>query len=172
MDGPSVLGGTVTYLHLTKVLPEVLEAAPVDVELVDVSSSPLAYFASLERIWGLGEGFATIEHDVVWRPDIEHAFEACEHPWCTFVYSDICHPEPYEDRLGWHPSCREAYRDQLGCTRFRRELVRAVPDAVSAIAEPLRHWARVNEGLGANLRAAGYGHHWHEPVVKHLHSQS
>ena len=145
------------YLHFTQLIPEVVESAPEGTIWVDVSDSPLDYFESLRAIWKLGEGFALLEHDVVSRPDIVRAFNECEHPWCTFEYDNLCHPE-----------CREAYQNQLGCTRFSREIVRAVPRAFE-MPEPERLWQRVNEGLGANLRAAGYGHHWHGPAVLHLH---
>src|ERR1017187_9292652 len=106
------------FLHFSKVVSEVAESAPAGTVWVDVSDSPLAYYESLKRIWGLGEGFALLEHDVVCRPDIVQAFETCEHPWCTFVYDNLC-----------CPGCKEAYNNQLGCTRFSREIVRAVPRA-------------------------------------------
>ena len=145
------------YLHFCKIVPEVAKSAPKDTIWIDVSDSPLAYFESLRAIWELREGFVLLEHDIVCRPDIIEAFESCEHPWCTFVYDNLCHPE-----------CREAYQNQLGCTRFTSEIVRAVPWAFD-MPEPERLWQRVNEGLGADLRAAGFGHHWHEPAVEHLH---
>lgn len=146
------------YLHHTKILPEVVKAAPKATVWVDVSESPLAYWESLQQIWWLGEGFTILEHDIICRPDILRAFQDCPEPWCTFVYSDLCHQE-----------CREAYNNQLGCTRFREECLREVQLAVDDIPDELRGWERVNEGLGGNLRAANYRQHWHEPPVLHLH---
>lgn len=55
----------------------------------------------------------------------------------------------------------------LGCTRFRKELIEAVPDALTSIPEDNWDWHNMCDGVGNNLRAAGYTHHWHTPPVEH-----
>lgn len=153
---PEPRAGTINwYLPYTAVHPRTRDSAPADTTWVDVSCSPIAYWAALGAIWARGETFALLEHDVVCRPDIIAEFEACPEPWCVFPY-DFCHVE-----------CREAWRNMLGCTRFHAELLEAVPDAVSRIPAGARDWHNMCDGLGANLRAAGFTHHWHGPPVEH-----
>lgn len=158
---PVVPRTTVTqfYVHYTGIRPDVAAAAPEGTVWVDVSSGNLAYFESLGDIWAAGEQFATIEHDILVRPDIVEAFEECPEPWCVFGYTEFC-----------HEACMENWRNELGCTRFRAEAMREVPDAVSSIPDgQLRDWHQVCDGLGNNLRAAGLTHHWHRPHAVHDH---
>lgn len=147
------------YVHYTGIRPDVAEAAPSGTVWVDVSGSELSYFESLGHIWDLGESFATIEHDIIVRPDIVEAFEECPEPWCVFGYTEFC-----------HDACMEAWRNELGCTRFRSEVLTKVPDAVGSIPEgSFQDWHNVCDGLGNNLRAAGFSHHWHTPHARHDH---
>jgi hypothetical protein len=125
---------------------------------VDVSSSDLAYYGALYDMWLRGETFAILEHDVVCRPDVIEQFEECPEPWCAFGYADICHPR-----------CMDAWANALGCVRFRKELVSEVPDALSAIPRDGWDWHNLCDGLGANLRAQNFTHHWHWPPVEHHH---
>lgn len=152
-------GSVQFYVHYTGVRAEVVEAAPPGTVWVDVSSSDTAYHEALSNIWERGENFATLEHDIICRPDIVQAFEECPEPWCIYGYADMC-----------HDACREAWANALGCTRFRAELMAKVPDALTSIEPgPLTDWHNVCDGLGNNLRAAGFKHHWHEPHVQHPH---
>ena len=148
--------GAAWHVPYTAVHPETRDAAPSGAAWVDVSLSPVAYYAALLDIWAAGETFAVLEHDVVCRPDVIAGLDACPEPWCLYGYADMCHPE-----------CQEAWRNQLGCTRFRAELIRAVPDAVASIPRDMWDWHNVCDGLGENLRAAGFTHHWHSPPVEH-----
>lgn len=151
--------GTVQwYVPFARVHPDTVAGAPTDAIWVDVSSSPTAYFGMLQEIWARGETFALLEHDVVCRPDVIAAMESRLEPWVSFGYSDICHVE-----------CMEAWRDMLGCTRFRAELLEAVPDAVSSIPAEGRDWHELCNWLGGNLRAAGFSHAWGFPWVEHHH---
>jgi hypothetical protein len=144
------------YVPYTVVRQEVAQAAPLAAVWVDVSPSPNSYFGALHEMWSRGKSFAVLEHDVICRPDVIDEFESCPEPWCIYGYSNMC-----------HRACMEAWRNALGCTRFRSELMRAVPDAVSSIPEDNWDWHNVCDGLGNNLRAAGFQHHWHEPWVDH-----
>ena len=152
------VGDVAWYVPYARVHERTVNGAPRDAVWVDVSRDPLAYHAALAWAWESGESFALLEHDVVCRPDVVAAFEDCPEPWCVFGYSDICHVE-----------CMEAWRNMLGCTRFRAEVLEAVPDAVSSIPEDRRDWHNVCDEVGDRLRAAGFSHHWHFPWVDHHH---
>lgn len=151
--------GAQFYIPYTAVHPLTVEGAPPDAIWCDVSGSDIAYFGAICDWWDRGETFAILEHDVVCRPDIVAAFNECPEPWCLFGYDPYC-------SCG-NPDCREAWRNAIGCTRFRAELMAAVPDAASSIVAELWDWHNVCDGLGNNLRAAGFTHHWHEPPVFH-----
>ena len=174
---PEPHDGLQFYCAYTSVDPRTVAGSPPGAIWVNVSQSNLAYWGALRAWWQKGlttsTGFATFEHDVVIRPDIVEAFENCPEPWCEFPYADICHPH-----------CMESWRNSLGCTRFRAELIAAVPDALDGI--PIANsgvpiatgwdWHNACDGLGNALRAAidpktgkHFTHHWHEPAVEHHH---
>lgn len=137
--------------------PEVVASVPPWAEWADVSADPDAYRRLLVDKWESSDDLMVLEHDVVCRDDVLEQFESCPRPWCVFGYADMCHDE-----------CREAWANMLGCTRFRRELIDAVPDAVTDITEREHQiWTNLCDGIGLNLRAAGFEHHWHRPYVDH-----
>lgn len=136
--------------------PDTTVALPANAEWVYVASSSNAYYAALSRWWADGDTFLVVEHDVVCRPDVIAEAAECPEPWCIWGYDPYCHEE-----------CREAWRNALGCTRFRAELMVAVPDALSSVPPSGWDWHNVCDGLGNNLRAAGFTHHWHGPPVRH-----
>lgn len=157
---PSTLVAPFTfYIPHTARHPETVAAAPSNAIWVDVGQSPIAYFAALLNWWSKAETFVVLEHDVVCRPDVLESFAGCSEPWCLYNYAPEC--------TCGNPDCREAWRNALGCTRFRSELMEAVPDAMSSIPPDNWDWHNVCDGLGNNLRAAGFTHHWHEPAVYH-----
>lgn len=144
-----------TLIAYTSKHPDTLRSAPPDAEWRYVGVSDHDYWRVLGEFWARGEELTTIEHDIVCRPDILDGFASCPQPWCLHSYSN-------------HDAAQaEAWRSALGCTRFRKELVRAVPDAVSSIPEQFRDWRDVCSHIGANIRAAGFTHHWHHPPVVH-----
>lgn len=145
------------------------QAAPPGTIFVDVSGGDTAYWEALRDIWAVGEDFAIIEHDVICRPDTGPEFDHCPELWCSFQYDPICHPE-----------CREAWANQLGCTRFRAEIMAKCPDALTSIPKDRRDWHNLCDEIAGDkiagvpsslrtgsIRAAGFTHHWHEPGVKH-----
>jgi len=147
---------------------ETIAGAPANAEWVDVSRSSTAYWETLCEFWNSGDDLLIIEHDVVCRPDVIEQLEMCPEPWCAFGYSDMCHPE-----------CMEAWANAFGCTRFRKELMAAAPDAVSSIPEGYgRDWHNLCDYVSGMpwlnpemrpqcLRARGFWHHWHYPAVRH-----
>jgi hypothetical protein len=142
----------------TRRQPDVEAALPPDAEWVDVSGSDFDYWRVLCDSWEPSFDLTLCEHDVVWRPDVSEAFDTCPEPWCVF---------PYDDHS---PNDAEAWANMLGCTRFRKELIAAVPDAAHDVEERFRDWHYLCDGLGRILRAAGYTHHWHSPPVHHDHA--
>jgi hypothetical protein len=134
---------------------DTIESVPADTMWIDVSAHDDRYWEVLADLWDAGETWVNIEHDVVCRADVLHDFEPCPEPWCLHAYDN----HSREDA--------EAWRNALGATRFRSELMRAVPDAVTSIPVQHRGWRNVCDGIGNNLRAAGYTHHVHAPAVHH-----
>ena len=138
---------------------------------VDVSASDDSYWSALGEWWARGEDFAIVEHDVVIHSDVVEQFDSCPEPWCVFGYTPICHEK-----------CLEAWANMFGCTRYRSELIAAVPDAVTSIPPERRDWHNLCDELAGNkiagvdqptlrphsLRWAGYTHHWHTPRVRHI----
>ena len=139
--------------------PKTEAGVPEDATWAYVGDDDHAYWRLLCEWWERGESFLVVEHDVICRPDIIESVETCPEPWCCYGYDDIC-----------CPGCMDAWANTLGCTRFRAELIVAVPDAVSSIKRP-EHliWTNVCDGIGTNLRAVGFTHHWHFPAVYHHH---
>lgn len=135
--------------------PETEAGLPDDAEWVDVSGSIYEYWNALRDYWLPQHDLTIIEHDVQARPEIFEEFEACPEPWCVFPYSNHTNADA------------EAWRNMLGCTRFRKELIAAVPDALTNCQPRWRDWHYTCDGIGFNLRAAGFSHHWHGPAVRH-----
>ena len=149
---------------------EVIDSVPPWTIWVDVRGGPDAYWEAFCDIWAEGTDFAIIEHDVVIHADVVRQFAECPEPWCTFGYDNICHPQ-----------CQEAWANQLGCTRFRAEVMAKCPDALTSIPPVQRSWHNLCDHIAGNkihgvdraelrpgsLRAAGFTHHWHSPPVAH-----
>lgn len=145
----------VAYTYQDQRTLDGMNAADQPAIWVDVSGSDFDYWSVLCDFWTPEHDLTIIEHDVVARPDVFTTFEECPEPWCVFPYSN----HSTEDA--------EAWRNMLGCTRFRKELIAEVPDALTGIEERWREWRYTCDGIGANLRAKGFSHHWHGPAVYH-----
>ena len=141
-----------TYRH-----PLTVAAAPPEAEWRNVSASPWSYWEVLCEVWARGESFVTLEHDVLWSEAVRAGLD-CWCSWAVHPYEGFCHIE-----------CMTAWRASLGCTRFTRDLVRAVPDAVSNLEPRKRDWHNLCDGIAENLHTAGFSGHWHFPAVEHHH---
>jgi hypothetical protein len=150
---------------------DTIAGAPEGAEWLFVGDDNEHYWRTMTGVWAKGGDLTIIEHDVVCRPDILATFEACPEPWCVVPYHNTCHPDPWTDAKGIeHPPCYEGWRFMLGCTRFRLDVLPA--DAVSSITNPRhRDWHEMCNGIGENLVAAGFTHHWHHEVPKVHHHQ-
>jgi hypothetical protein len=151
----------VGYTNLRPEVSEALDlyAVPAGHEPVyeDCRASNDRYFEALEHEWRAGADFAVVEHDVVIDERVMAGFQACPEPWCGYGY-DIA----------------VGYRVALGCTRFRAELMAAVPDLLERCMEetqsgvPAKAWYRLDVRIDEVLRRAGYTAHLHMPPVAHL----
>lgn len=122
---------------------------------VDVSGSPYDYWRVMCD-WWQGDDFTIVEHDVAPHSEVFEEFRWCPEPWCYFRYSN----HTVENAHAWHYGI-------LGCTRFRKELIAAVPDAVTSTEERWRDWHYLSNSLGMALREAGYEPHVHGTIDHH-----
>jgi hypothetical protein len=126
----------------------------MDASWIDVSHSPYDYWRALCDWWS--DYFTIIEHDVRANRKVFYEFYLCPEAWCTFRYSNFSD----EDAEAWHYGI-------LGCTRFRREIIDAVPNALIDLEWRFRDWHHVSTGLGKTLREAGFEPHVHGIVDHH-----
>jgi len=132
-----------------------------DVIYHDCSASNEAYHEFLDEHWQIGLDLVVIEHDIVIDERVIPEFQACPKPWCGFGY---------EVGVG--------YGVYLGCTRFRRQLLDAVPDAFDLVQQerqsgvPPKAWYRLDVRLDAVLREHDFEPHLHMPPVRHLNDVS
>ena len=133
---------------------------------------PQAYADELNRVWTLcgmaNVGLMVVEHDVVIRPTVFDIFQDCPHNYCVFPY--------------WIGA---SYGYGLGCTRFRRQLIRAHPDLIRAAMRRTNdglpeegHWKRMDTRLRDEAVERGILTPnennvampcLHEPPVRHMH---
>ena len=130
------------------------QGVPAWADWVYVGNSPYDYWRLLCDWWT--EEFTVIEHDVRATPEIFAEFEACPEPWCYFHYSN----HTKENAEAWRYGI-------LGCTRFRDEIIQAVPTALTELGWRFRDWHVLSTGLGMTLREAGFEPHVHGVVDHH-----
>lgn len=153
----------IIYPYVGEKHPLTLAGAPPEAEWHDVGADKHAYHRLMLDVWAdayaKSYGIVMIEHDVVCRPDIIETFATDPEPWLIYPYNTICH---------W--GCMEAWANSMGCTRYGADMIAAVPDAVSSITKP-EHlaWQNLCDGIGGNLRAAGFSHSWRFPHAGHHH---
>lgn len=145
----------VPYTWLDKRTVEAVEHLPVI--FADVSGSNWDYWRVLCDWWVPTDDLIIIEHDVAPRPDVFTEFEECQEPWCLFTYDN------FEGDL----SAAIAWQFALGCTRFRKELIEAVPNALMDVQERWKDWHYTCDGIGYNLTKAGFFPHFHWPAINH-----
>lgn len=115
----------------------------------------LGYSLFMTEVWGRGEGFVIVEHDVApWCGAIDE-LEACPGDWCLFHYPD-----------------GGALSRGLGCTRFSDRLVSQypdLPDAWEGTGWPMIDGA-VGSAVATVLRDESPDRHpvcYHTPPVAH-----
>jgi hypothetical protein len=115
----------------------------------------LGYSLFLTEVWGRGEGFVIVEHDVAPWCGAVAQLEACSRDWCLFHYPD-----------------GGVLSRGLGCTRFSERLVREYPDLPDAWRGV--EWQMIDGAVGSAvagvLRAENPAQHpvcYHTPPVAH-----
>ena len=103
-----------------------------------------------------------LEHDVIYRPDVDEGFRSCDQPWCGHLYSGRYAPRNADElevawRLLW-----------TGCQRFRPVIAPAALEILYGIGGPRRTWRQVGDVLSMGLAAEGWERHLHELPVEHL----
>ncbi len=128
------------------------EWAP-EAERVDVSASLTSYWELMATVWGLGESFAVIEHDIEIHEHVIRSFAACPELWCVFPY-------PYR-------GSPQLLTSALGCARFHDQLLREQPRLLGDFDEDSRYWRDLDRELSHELEGLGYQAHVHWPPVGH-----
>lgn len=118
-----------------------------------------AYPNLVARLWGRGEPFLLVEHDMV--PDSWGLVEmaGCGEPWCT---------APYETRS------RDELTDGLGVAGFGRQLLDEAPDLLARVFRRWKMtqrqptWQHLDLTMVNLLRRSGWAPHVHRFPVEHL----
>jgi len=109
------------------------------------------YHDLIRNLWHRAETpFIINEHDVIAWPGAIPQLEACEHPWCTFLYRAPC---------GW-------LRNGLGLVKFDPK---RLPNIFAQLFSK-RHWAGLDMQIARRLEALGFNAHVHMPAVTNLNS--
>lgn len=133
---------------------------------MDVGRDPFAYARLLEQMWADGESFLIVEHDVQLTP---RALRQALHCACWWSAA------PYTGQGQTHRQASLIVQS-LGCVRFRRQIIEAVPgaisransgqDAASSICPP-GHWKCLDGRILSSLGIEGFKPHQHDEVPHH-----
>jgi hypothetical protein len=77
----------VLYTKISAKTVVALNRSGYEFERVKVSDSNEAYWEVLADLWGYGEDFCIVEHDIVVGPDTLREIYACPEPWCVCSYN-------------------------------------------------------------------------------------
>lgn len=105
-----------------------------------------SYDRLFRQLWGAGEPFILVEHDIVPWPGALAQLWSCPEPWCGYAYH--VHGE---------------LRSYLGCTKFDPSRLGPVP-----LPAELVSWLGMDRVIEKTLMTAGHAGHRHGPPVSHL----
>jgi hypothetical protein len=126
----------VPYTELSQGTARCLDRLAPQAERIYVGDSPTRYWEVLRDAWADGESFILIEHDLEFDDKALSALEACPRPVCTVA--------------GW-----------FRLTRFRSEMMRAIPDVFESLRPSERHWIPMEWQARTRMERAGFGLHSH-----------
>lgn len=111
-----------------------------------------AYPKLIAEYWRKKQDFVVLEPDIVIRPDVVANILHCDCGYGAY---------PYE----WTTNVGPA----LGCTWFRKEFIRAYPDAMEKVLERQVTWRQLDVVLMRHILAREHGMqpHVHLPPVQH-----
>ncbi len=124
-----------------------------DVAFAYVGTSDDAYWRLLRDVWGRGETFVIVEHDVVAPPGAIEAMLACPRRWCAVPYPDI-----------------GTLNVGHGLTKYDASLLADYPTLVADLHASAQHWRYLDSWVQSQLHAH-FGEplpHWHWPAADHL----
>jgi hypothetical protein len=161
---PRASGGLTThvvvpFIRIHPLTERALRELAPDAERVDLRGGTAKYADLLETRWRDADGWLNVEHDIELTADALREAIECPCLWSTSQYQG-------ENGLITHA---------LGCTRFRADLIRAVPDAMARArrdasfgrGQYLDHWLHIDSKLAAVLLGEGYEPHVHSEVPHH-----
>jgi hypothetical protein len=134
---------------------EALTGCPAEFVAMTADDS---YHRLVAGLWANGEGFITVEQDIVPTRAQMKGLITCPEAWCAFEYE---YP-PFGRYSG------------MGCAKFSSQLVGRFPEALSVTGRwhdsqhPPKHWCRVDGWLKRYLVERGTRQHIHGQV-RHLH---
>jgi hypothetical protein len=147
--------------HLTAV-EAALSRASADYLVIPLQGDD-GYWRALRALWGEGEGFIVVEHDIVVWPGAMAELVACPRDWCQCPYS-------YGRAGGTIVG--------LGCTKFSTFLLDRYPDVMEEAWDPVPemtdhrhppgHWCRLDARLQRVLVDHGETPHFDHSEVEHL----
>lgn len=126
-----------------------------------MARSDEAYFHLIAALWAGREPFLLVEHDIEIADRPLRQAKHCKCWWSVSPYAGGFGPDELLD-------------GSLGFTRFRTQLMDAVPDLMARAERspgphgPVeRNWRCLDARILGALRAAGHRPHVHDPVVQH-----
>lgn len=111
-----------------------------------------SYWELLRDLWGAGQSFILVEHDIVVNETTLDELKVCDHDWCAM-------PFPYRGE-------ERAY--SLACTKFSKGIIARHPDLIEIVgqmsdeAHDPMHWCRLDMWLFMVLSELGEVRHEHE----------
>ncbi len=139
---------------------------------VDVSQDDEAYYRLLTRLWGMGESFLIVEHDIVPAEQVIAEMRDCSEPWCAAPFPQLLALKTADGQpvrrlqlaLTWG----------LGLMRFNAALLRSHPDALERAGSLSRHWHDLDKTL-LHVVLKGERHvpgpHLHYGECRHLRTE-
>jgi hypothetical protein len=125
-------------------------------EMINTHGNVSRYWHEFRRRW-IGEyDLMTVEQDNVITAETIPSFNACEEPWCTYMYKG---PHSMPDR---------DLKAALGCTRFSAALQRAIP-ANEISDKDYFSWHLLDYRINVLLTGVGLQPHVHGEI-EHLHA--
>lgn len=160
--------------------PEVKEALDYygeRVSYVDVSSDDEAYWRLVKSLWQKYRDFIVVEQDILIVPGITlESFSTCPVSLCVSNYR---YQNANADLYGGKAS--PGWLGGLGCCRFRRRVMRHIPNAIDHAGmleraymgnHPPRHWCALDGAIKDELWMWGVYPCGDHPVSQHLHNET
>ncbi len=115
-----------------------------------------SYYRLLAGLWGKGESFTVIEHDIVVWPGAVQELANCPHSICSL---------PYYCSVGW-------IKDGLGCTKFSSKVMKQYPNFLNrpfpTCCQHTDNYCGLDRLMAHRAQELGIDFHVHSPGVINL----